>query len=194
EKGFRRLAFDWMPALITTVLIVGASLLPFNEEPKHTLIPGLIGIAIYGVIHFIGSRFGRMEDKRAAAVRQVGLAGFVSFMYLQVLDITSSFDGVLGAFAVTGDVVLIAIGLGVGALWVRSLTVYMVRRGTLETMLYVEHGAYYAITILASLMLLSIFVNLPDLIAGLTGVGVIVASIIASRQALAAKQASQTSK
>ena len=111
-----------------------------------------------------------------------------------MLDITFSFDGVLGAFAVTGDVVLIAIGLGVGALWVRSLTVYMVRRGTLETMLYVEHGAYYAITILASLMLLSIFVNVPDLIAGLTGVGVIVASIIASRQALAAKQASQTSK
>ncbi|HTH71877.1 MAG TPA: DUF475 domain-containing protein [Candidatus Pristimantibacillus sp.] len=185
EKGFRKLAFDWVPAVLTTCLVVGAALLPFNEEPKHTLVAGLIGVVTYGIIHFVGSRFGQMEDRRANAAKQVGLAGLVSFLYLQVLDITFSFDGVLGAFAVTGDVVLIAIGLGVGAMWVRSLTVFMVRRGTLDKLLYIEHGAYYAIGILACLMLLSIFVNVPDLIAGLTGVGVITASLIASRQAIA---------
>lgn len=180
----------WVPAAVTTALIVVASLLPFNHEPKETLIAGLLGVAIYGAIHMFSERFSRLGNSNGKAIaKQVGMAGFISFMYLQVLDITFSFDGVLGAFAVTGDVVLIGIGLGVGALWVRSLTVFMVRRGTLDTMLYVEHGAYYAIGILASLMLISIFVNVPDLIAGLAGVGVITASIIASRRALAAKHA-----
>lgn len=194
ENGFRKLAFDWVPAVFTTCLVIGAALLPFNEEPKHTLIAGLIGVVTYGIIHLVGSRFGQMEDKRVSTAKQVGLAGLISFLYLQVLDITFSFDGVLGAFAVTGDVVLIAIGLGVGAMWVRSLTVFMVRRGTLDKLLYIEHGAYYAIGILACLMLLSIFVNVPDLIAGLTGVGVITASLIASRQAIVSEHRAAKAK
>src|SRR5690606_21345166 len=99
-----------------------------------------------------------------------------------------SFDGVLGAFAVTKDVVLIAIGLGVGALWVRSLTVFMVRRGTLDSYKYIEHGAHYTITVLSAVLILSIFINVPEVIAGLAGLGIIGSSIIASRQALAAKR------
>ena len=179
---------DWLPGIITTTLVVVAAALPFNHEPKETLVAGLIGIVLYAAIHAFSKRFSRLGGSKHTTAKLTGMAGFVSFLYLQVLDSTFSFDGVLGAFAVTGDVILIAIGLGVGALWVRSLTVFMVRRGTLDTMLYVEHGAYYAIGILASLMLLSIFVDVPDLIAGLAGVGVITASIIASRQALAAKR------
>jgi len=190
ERGIRRYAYIWMPTLVTSVVVVVAALLPFNPERKHTLVAGLIGVATYGAIHLFSTYFGRLGGKRSAA-KQVGLAGFVSFLYLQVLDITFSFDGVLGAFAVTGDVVLIAIGLGIGALWVRSLTVYMVRRGTLDNELYIEHGAYYAIGILACLMILSIFVDVPDLIAGLAGVGIIGASIVASRQAVAAKHANR---
>src|SRR5688500_20331805 len=42
---------------------------------------------------------------------------------------------------------------GVGAIWVRSLTVYMVRKGTLDTYKYLEHGAHYAVFVLAAAML-----------------------------------------
>jgi hypothetical protein len=106
-----------------------------------------------------------------------------------VLDATFSFDSVLGAFAVTKDVVLIALGLGVGAFWVRSLTIFMVRRGTLANYRYIEHGAHYTIGILAIILFLSIIIKVPEIITGLTGIGIIIASIVASRQALNAQKA-----
>jgi len=179
---------DWLPGIATGVLIVVAAFLPMNHARNETLVAGFIGVASYVLIHAFTKYFGKLgSSNRKNSAKLTGMAGFLSFLYLQVLDTTFSFDGVLGAFAITGDVILIAIGLGVGALWVRSLTVFMVRRGTLDTMLYIEHGAYYAIGILAVLMLVSVLVSVPDVIAGLAGVGVITASIIASRQALAAK-------
>jgi len=184
EDGLQRYTSGWMPTAFTALVVMGAAALPFNNEPRETLTAGLIGVFAYGAIHLFSERFGRLGQGRGGAVQRVGLAGFISFLYLQVLDITFSFDGVLGAFAVTGDVVLIAIGLGVGALWVRSLTVFMVRRGTLDKLLYIEHGAYYAIGILACIMIISIFVNVPDLMAGLAGLGVIITSLIASKQAI----------
>ena len=100
-----------------------------------------------------------------------------------MLDATFSFDSVLGAFAVTADVILIAIGLGVGALWVRSLTVFMVRRGTLGNYLYIEHGAHYTIFALAMILFASLFINVPEVITGVAGIGIIISSIIASKQA-----------
>src|SRR5207248_1430882 len=94
-----------------------------------------------------------------------------------------SFDGVIGAFAVTNKVLLIAIGLGVGALWVRSLTVFMVRNGTLTTYKYLEHGAHYTVFVLAVVLLLGIFINVPEALAGLVGIGLICAAVVTSRQA-----------
>lgn len=187
ERHLQRFAYKWVPALAALVVIVIAYLLPANPEPKETLAAGVIGVVTYGIIHMISESLGRMRGKGVSGVQQVGLAGFVSFIYLQVLDASFSFDGVLGAFAITNDVILIAIGLGVGAMWVRSLTVYMVRRGTLDSYRYIEHGAYYTIGILAVIMLVSIFVNVPEAVAGLAGIGIITASIIASRQAMRAK-------
>jgi hypothetical protein len=128
-----------------------------------------------------------MQRRKFGTGVRVGLAGFMSFLYLEVLDASFSFDGVLGAFAVTKDVVLIAIGLGIGALWVRSLTIFMVRRGTLDSYKYIEHGAHYTIAILASIFILSIFINVPEVIVGLVGIGVIGSSVVASRQAIKAQ-------
>ncbi len=186
ESGFQRLAYVWFPGLLTIVVIALAAAMPFNDEPRKTLIAGILGVLTYGVIHWISESLGKVQGKKVGTGIRVGLAGFVSFLYLQVLDASFSFDGVLGAFAVTDDVILIAIGLGVGAMWVRSLTVFMVRRGTLDSYKYIEHGAYYTIGILALVLLVSIFVNVPEVIAGLVGVGIIGSSIVASRQALSA--------
>ena len=105
------------------------------------------------------------------------------FMYLELLDASFSLDGVLGAFAITSDVVLIVAGLGVGAVWVRSLTVFMVRRGTLEAYKYLEHGAHYAIAVLAVAMLLSAVYHIPEAITGLLGILLIGGSIVASIKA-----------
>ncbi|MGO4421377.1 DUF475 domain-containing protein, partial [Streptomyces sp. MCAF7] len=87
---------------------------------------------------------GAQKGSQGATV--VGLAGkaaFFLFLYLEVIDASFSFDGVIGAFAVTNDIFEMALGLGIGAMYIRSLTVYLVRKGTLDDYVYLEHGAHY---------------------------------------------------
>jgi uncharacterized protein len=109
-----------------------------------------------------------------------GKAAFFLFLYLEVLDASFSFDGVVGAFAITLDPFIIAIGLGVGAMYVRSITVYLVNRGTLENYVYLEHGAHWAIGALAVILLLTMEFHIPEVVTGLIGVAFIAASLWSS--------------
>ena len=63
-----------------------------------------------------------------------------------------------------------ALGLGIGAMYVRSLTVYLVRQGTLDDYVYLEHGAHYAIGALAVILLVTIQYEINEIITGLVGV------------------------
>jgi hypothetical protein len=118
-------------------------------------------------------------------VKATGKAAFFIFLYLEVLDASFSFDGVIGAFAITSDPVLIALGLGlIGAMYVRSLTVYLVRQGTLSEYVYLEHGAHWAIGALAAILLLSLRWEIPEIVTGLIGVAFIGAAFIASLRRL----------
>jgi len=92
------------------------------------------------------------------------------FLYLEVLDASFSFDGVIGAFAITSDVVIIMLGLAIGAMFVRSMTVFLVHKGTLEEFVFLEHGAHYAIGILALIMLASVKFHISEWFTGLSGV------------------------
>ena len=116
-------------------------------------------------------------------VLAAGKAAFFMFLYLEVLDASFSFDGVIGAFAITTDPIVIAIGLGVGALYVRSITVYLVRKGTLSEYRYLEHGAHWAIGALAILLFVTMGVEIPEVVTGLIGVVIIAASVVASVRA-----------
>jgi hypothetical protein len=113
-------------------------------------------------------------------VLQTGRAAFFLFLYLEVLDASFSFDGVIGAFAITSDPIIIAIGLGVGAMYIRSLTVYLVRQGTLGDYVYLEHGAHWAIGALAVLLLVTIRYEVPEVVTGLIGIGFIGAAFASS--------------
>ncbi|KAA6222103.1 DUF475 domain-containing protein [Streptomyces albofaciens JCM 4342] len=118
-----------------------------------------------------------------SSVSGVGLAGkaaFFMFLYLEVIDASFSFDGVIGAFAVTNDIFEMALGLGIGAMYIRSLTVFLVRKGTLDDYVYLEHGAHYAIGALAVILLASIKYEIPEVVTGLVGVGLIVLSFWSS--------------
>jgi uncharacterized protein len=191
ERSFQKLARNFAPPFITMLAVLGVSVFPGNEHPWQTLFFGALGIVVYTVVHGLAELFGRLQRHELKMKTYVGAAALMSLLYLEILDATFSFDSVLGAFAVTSDVVLIAIGLGVGAFWVRSLTVYMVRRGTLDTYRYIEHGAHYTIGILGFIFLLSLFVHVPEIITGLTGLGIIGASIIASRQVIQRKNSAK---
>ncbi len=101
-------------------------------------------------------------------------------MYLEVLDASFSFDGVVGAFAITQEIFVIAAGLGIGAMYIRSITVYLVRKGTLQEYVYLEHGAHYAIGALAVILAVSIETEVPEIITGLVGVGFIGVALVSS--------------
>lgn len=139
---------------------------------------------VWGILTYVGVDVisGLLENDDGSGnvgdiVKRGGIGGF---LYLEVLDASFSFDGVIGAFAITKDVVIIMLGLAIGAMFVRSMTVFLVRKGTLDEFVYLEHGAHYAIGILAVIMLVSMKYHVPELFTGLIGVAFILASLWSS--------------
>jgi hypothetical protein len=195
ERPLQRLSRLWAPTLISTAVLIVLALIPANHHASTTIVAGLLGIVSHIAIELFTHLFGSHQGGGSSSSKPLtGMAALSSFIYLQILDASFSFDGVIGAFAITSDVILIGIGLGIGALWVRSLTVFMVQKGTLDNYVYLEHGAHYTVAVLACVLLLSIFLNVPEVLAGIAGAGFIGSSIIASRQALAARHAATRSQ
>ncbi|MGW2034608.1 DUF475 domain-containing protein [Streptomyces argyrophylli] len=184
------------------------------DKAQTVLIAGIAGLITYMVV---GGLSGYFEDKLEAeeereheeeeeaartgrqkpAIVLAGQAAFFMFLYLEVLDASFSFDGVIGAFAITNDIVLMALGLGIGAMYVRSLTVYLVRQGTLDDYVYLEHGAHYAIGALAVILMVTIRYEINEVVTGLVGVVLIAASFFSSvrrNRALAAAGAGSDEK
>ena len=166
-----------------------------TAEPDRTstiLISGILGLGTYLLVNGLGELFdeaGEEEDEedgfqaeleKKKAMHVVGKAAFFLFLYLEVLDASFSFDGVIGAFAITSDPIIIAIGLGVGAMFIRSLTVFLVRKGTLAEYVYLEHGALWAIGALAVILLITIEYEVPEVVTGLIGVAFIGAALASS--------------
>ncbi len=183
---------QWLPAILSIAIVLLVAAVPANEHPSETIRAGIFGILVYVVVRGIERLFSKLKGKQrlsanGKAALQTGWAAFATFIYLEILDASFSFDGVIGAFAITKSVILIAAGLGVGAVWVRSLTVYMVKKGTLGTYKYLEHGAHYTVGVLAMVLLLSLFVEVPEVIAGLAGIVFVSAAFFSSRKAMPAK-------
>ena len=126
-----------------------------------------------GLVTFIGvNALGTIIEQREARKKAAGeivRSGLGGFLYLEVLDASFSFDGVIGAFALSNNMVIIALGLSVGAIFVRSITIHLVQTGTLSQYRYLEHGAFWAIIVLGVIMLVSAKVHIPETITGLIG-------------------------
>lgn len=192
ERPLRRLGKWWIYTTIAVGILVMVAFLPGNSHTNETLIAGAIGIGLSLLLHGMTELFTHKQDTMpSSAKRSLVSAGFISFIYLQVLDSSFSLDGVVGAFAVTTDVILIMAGLGIGALWVRSLTLLMVRRRTLEAYRYLEHGAHYTIAVLAAVLLLGLFYDIPEVYAGILGIAIVGSSIWSSMQARKAGRVSR---
>ncbi|MEV6111586.1 DUF475 domain-containing protein [Streptomyces sp. NPDC052109] len=167
------------------------------DKAQTVLIAGIAGLITYMIVGGLSGYFeDRLEEeeereheeeeeaartgKKKSAVLLAGQAAFFMFLYLEVLDASFSFDGVIGAFAITNDIVMMALGLGIGAMYVRSLTVYLVRQGTLDDYVYLEHGAHYAIGALAVILMVTIQYEINEVITGLVGVVLIALSFWSS--------------
>lgn len=187
---------DAMSVFVALVVLMIS--MSWVEEAKQgvVMVAGIWGILVYlGVSVLSALLEGDSGDEEAvydanghkitntAGVSSTILKGGIAgFLYLEVLDASFSFDGVIGAFAITNDVIVIMIGLAIGAMFVRSMTIYLVDKGTLSDFIYLEHGAHYAIGALAIIMLLSTRFHVPEIVTGLIGVAFIVLSVFNSIQ------------
>lgn len=165
--------------------------LAHEGDRMNVLSAGTIGLMVYLAINALDAMFSYEKLDGSHGPSPIAVAakgGFASFLYLELIDASFSLDGVIGAFAITDSILLIAVGLGIGAIYVRSLTVHMLRNGMLHKYVYMEHGAHYAIGILAALMLASLKFHIPEVISGLAGVTVIVAALIHSHREAKANQ------
>ncbi|MFD3418690.1 DUF475 domain-containing protein [Streptomyces decoyicus] len=204
EKPMAKLGkLDTLSVIITLVVLM-VSAMTVATEAAHgagdksatVLLSGVAGLITYLVVAGISGYFeDKLEDEdeegeepaaapakkgNGAVVGLAGKAAFFMFLYLEVIDASFSFDGVISAFAITNDIFEMALGLGIGAMYIRSLTVFLVRKGTLDDYVYLEHGAHYAIGALAVILLVTIKYEIPEVVTGLVGVALIGLSFASS--------------
>ncbi|GGL69423.1 hypothetical protein GCM10009706_04660 [Curtobacterium citreum] len=159
--------------LVTYFLVTGLGGLFDVDDPEDE------GDALESTDHMVAEADRITKKRRLGHV--AGRAAFLLFLYLEVIDASFSFDGVIGAFAITADPIIIALGLGlIGAMFVRSLTVFLVRQGTLDEFEYLDHGAHWAIGALAVILLVTITTEVNEVVTGLIGVVFILAAFISS--------------
>ncbi len=168
---------------IALTFLAGLSFMVPDEARATVLVSGIIGIILFLAMQGVMSSFS-IKTKATA----VAASGFSLFIYLNILDSAFSLDSVVGAFALSSSIPIIAVGLGIGALFVRTLTVFLVRKRTLETITYLEHGAHWAVMGLALAMLAGLLVEVPEVITGGIGLAFVVAAYYSS--AVARKRAS----
>ena len=168
---------DVVVALIA--LMVLQNFIP-EEQKVAVLMAGFTGIVLYLVIDSISNLLECIAEKKAALMGGTAKLGFIGFLYLELIDASFSLDGVLGAFAISKDIVIISIGLAIGAMFVRSLTIFMVDMKTLKQYLFLEHGAHWAIGFLAIIMFISTRMEIPEVITGGVGLVIVSAAFITS--------------
>ena len=166
------------PVTVALIVLLVASQLSLPHLSQVILVSGLLGIVTHLVVSGLTDLLERVT--KSGSGPRTGLAGFASFLYLETLDASFSFDGVIGAFAITKDIVIIALGLGVGALYIRSLTVYLVRRGTLLRYDFLAAGAHWAIGVLAVVLLVETQLHVPEWLTAVLGIGFIGAAFVSS--------------
>ena len=168
---------DVVIALISLMIL--QNFIP-EEQKVAVLMAGFTGIVLYLVIDSISNLLECIAERKAAMMGGAAKIGFIGFLYLELIDASFSLDGVLGAFAISKDIIIISIGLAIGAMFVRSLTIFMVDMKTLKQYRFLEHGAHWAIGFLAIIMYISTRMEIPEVITGGTGLIIVTAAFISS--------------
>ena len=168
---------------VTMFLLLTFSAMLNEDLRLEFIVAGIWGIIVFIITHGLGTLLG--GDREEEFVKH----GAPGFIYLELIDASFSFDGVVGAFALTNNLLYIVLGLGAGAMFVRSFTLLMVNNHTLVRYRYLEHGAFWAIGALAVFMFIGAGRHVPEAVTGLCGAALIAAAFVSS--VLANKKESQ---
>ena len=153
---------------VLLLLLWGVSSLLKPAEALTFLIAGILGIVTFIAVSSVNT-WMELEDQHRRLTTTAVRSGLGGFLYLNSLDASFSFDGVIGAFALSNNMIVIALGLSIGAYFVRSMTIMLVRKGTLTQYRFLEHGAFWAIMALAAIMFASAKFYIPEAVTGLIG-------------------------
>jgi hypothetical protein len=152
-----------MEIVIALLTLIGVSYLVPASVQASVLVSGSVGLALFifmqGLANYMRSEVVNIANK-----------GLALFLFLEIIDTAFSLDSVVGAFALTTTLPIIMLGLAIGAYFVRSLTLYFVENKTLDKLIYLEHGAHYAIFGLSISMFVSMVTPLSELVTGTVGV------------------------
>lgn len=162
-------------AFVLAVIMGFATILP-DHHTAEFLYASVAGLLTFLAVEVVGHVLD-MQSTTTDIARRGGLG---AFLYLEVLDASFSFDGVIGAFALTQNLFLIAIGLGIGAFYVRAMTIMLVERRTLAQFRYLEHGAFYSILVLSVIMFAQSLWHIHEMVTGLLGAALIGLALVSS--------------
>lgn len=173
EKPFSKLEkFNALPTILTIIAV----LIYANINPDHKvdiLVSGLIGLISFLAIDGLAELFQKdEEDSTGEVIKKTGRAGFMGFLYIEAIDASFSMDSLGAGLSITSNIVILMLGLGVGALYVRSMTIYFSNSGSLKLFRYLESGAMWAIGALAFILFYSISHHVPELVTG--GIGILI--------------------
>ena len=110
---------------------------------------------IGSTVFFITHGFKENAEGQEKRLMTSGLSDMSRILYLEIIDMTFSIDGVLGAFAFTLSVPLIIIGNGLGAVIVRQITIGNI--GRIKRYRFLKNGAMYSILVLGAVMMCDAF-------------------------------------
>lgn len=158
---------------ITLIVITLFAFLVPHEAQSQVLIAGIVGVVLFIFMRGVAGAYSEGMTKVAGQ-------GLALFIYLNILDTAFSLDSVVGAFALTNIIPVIVVGLGIGAYFVRSLTVYLVEQKALDSLIYLEHGAHWAIFGLAGSMFASLVFQVPEIVTGTIGTAFVLAAYVSS--------------
>ncbi len=172
---------------ITVFLMLLASIgIYFTVDEAHRatmLIASICAMTLHISLSLLSAAMSK-KKKLSLSKQKTGLAALSAFLYLEVLDASFSLDGVIGAFALTNNAIIILAGLSAGAVWVRAMTIHLVRAKVLSKYTFLEHGAHWAIGFLGAIMLIKLYhIEPPEWFVGGLGLVFIAAAILWSKRA-----------
>jgi hypothetical protein len=155
EKYLKEKHGVWFFSFAAVILVL---IMYFARSNAMIMLAAAIGSATFFILYGLKETAEKGEKTLAGTG---GLDDFSKFVYLEVLDATFSFDGVIGAFAFTINLLLILIGIGIGAIVVRELTIRGIDQ--VAKYKYLKNGAMTSIGFLGLFMLAESFgVELPS--------------------------------
>lgn len=166
---------------VAAVLLVGI-LWTVRAHP-FAMLSAAIGNAVFFILYGFREMAGRAEHELEHSLR----SDLSKLMFLEILDMSFSIDGVLGAFAFTTNVLLIFIGNGIGALVVREVTVHGIDR--VGKYRWLKNGAMTSIGLLGIFMIFKSFgFHIPEWLPTITTLSIVGVTFWESHRHLKSRQ------